>query len=768
MALFSAAPYRPTGLATADQALASVVQLLEWGTALVSDALEDDPDWRQAASADRELLNAAAGVLRDVAAMLDGRDASPDLGRLERSRAASTAHQRMLSDGPGSSDAGARRAVHAQTIALAARTAAADAMIAARRADPETVAAERRRWYGGQRDSSPARRRFPALTGAIGLAAPHASLRSVWFRSSARGAAALAVAVAVADLSSVQHGFWVVLGTLSVLRTNAVATGSTVGRALLGTAAGFVVGAALLLAIGTSTTALWVTLPIAVLVASYTPGTAPFAVGQAAFTVTVLVLFNLLAPAGWKVGLWSLVMATTRLRLTAHSLASLPGSGVHADPAGHRGGHGDAGPVHDTLRRLTADLARFYERVAVQVGPPSHEAPAPPAAPLLMAPTGSTTWRAPARRRTAGPARCGYVTICIISAPTRRRSPHLPRGWPSNDASRGGARHQPGRVPMCAPPSPITGPDRPPGARPARVCHRRHRLIGGGGRPLMAPGSAGGGPGGRRPVQAMRVLSWNLWWRYGPWELRREAIAATLAEAGPDLCGLQEVWGAPGENLAADLAERLGMHWCWAVAAEGRGGGGDELSLGNAILSRWPITARAQADLPTGELMEERRVAVHARIDAPRGALPMFTTHLTYGLGRSQVRMAQVRALAQFVAEHAAGCAYPPVVTGDLNAEPGSDELRLLGGVLTAPAVTGLVLVDAWRYADPGDPGLTWDHRNGYLANSIVPDSRIDYVLAGPPRQGRGRVRSAGLAGTAPVDNVWPSDHFAVVAELQQ
>jgi hypothetical protein len=44
----------------------------------------------------------------------------------------------------------------------------------------------------------------------------------------------------------VQHGFWVVLGTLSVLRSNAVATGSTVLRALLGTAAGFVVGAALL------------------------------------------------------------------------------------------------------------------------------------------------------------------------------------------------------------------------------------------------------------------------------------------------------------------------------------------------------------------------------------------------------------------------------------------------------------------------------------------------------------------------------------------
>jgi endonuclease/exonuclease/phosphatase family metal-dependent hydrolase len=146
----------------------------------------------------------------------------------------------------------------------------------------------------------------------------------------------------------------------------------------------------------------------------------------------------------------------------------------------------------------------------------------------------------------------------------------------------------------------------------------------------------------------------------------------------------------------------------------------------------------------------------------------MFTTHLTYAPGLSHVRTAQARALARFIAGHAADCAYPPVVTGDLNAEPGSDELRLLGGLLTSPAVPDLVLIDAWRYADPGDPGFTWDHRNGYQADSPIPDSRIDYILVGLPRHGRGKVRSVQLAGAGPVDGVWPSDHFAVVADLQQ
>jgi endonuclease/exonuclease/phosphatase family metal-dependent hydrolase len=108
------------------------------------------------------------------------------------------------------------------------------------------------------------------------------------------------------------------------------------------------------------------------------------------------------------------------------------------------------------------------------------------------------------------------------------------------------------------------------------------------------------------------------------------------------------------------------------------------------------------------------------------------------------------------------------VVTGDFNAEPCSDELRLLGGLLADPAVPGLVLLDSWRYADPGDPGFSWDLRNPYQDDSLIPSSRIDYILVGLPWEGRGRVESVRLAGTGPVDGVWPSDHFAVVADLHE
>jgi uncharacterized membrane protein YccC len=462
MTAFASTPYRPVGLATADQGMASVVQLLEWCAALLADATEGHPNLDQAAQPDRELFVLTAVVLRQTGDLLAGpASAAPDITAMERQREAATAYHQLAADMEGDAQVGgdseivARHAFHAQAIALVVRNIAADALVATRRADPETIAARRLGWYGAQPEGTMAERRAASITGAMGVLTRHASFRSVWFLNSLRGSLALAAAVLVADISGVQHGFWVVLGTLSVLRTNAASTESTALRALGGTLLGFVLGALLLLGIGTSTPALWAALPIAVAVAAYAPGALPFTVGQAAFTVVVLVLFNLLAPAGWKVGLlriedvaigclvslvvgvlfwprgaasvvgddladafrrgaayltesvdwalgtrdeppdagaaaatagirldealraflaeqgakrvskedlWMLVMASMRLRLTAYSLAGLKAPG-------HRKHHGMA-YARFTLTQATADLATFYERVAVLVGRP--------------------------------------------------------------------------------------------------------------------------------------------------------------------------------------------------------------------------------------------------------------------------------------------------------------------------------------------------------------------------------------------------------------
>ena len=133
--------------------------------------------------------------------------------------------------------------------------------------------------------------------------ATHLSFRSVWFRNAVRGAAGLALAVTVVEVTAVEHGFWVVLGTLSVLRSNALGTGATALRAVAGTAVGFVVGAAIMIGVGGHAVALWALLPVAVLVSGVAPSMISFAAGQAAFTLVVIILFNIIQPVGWRVGL---------------------------------------------------------------------------------------------------------------------------------------------------------------------------------------------------------------------------------------------------------------------------------------------------------------------------------------------------------------------------------------------------------------------------------------------------------------------------------
>jgi endonuclease/exonuclease/phosphatase family metal-dependent hydrolase len=277
-------------------------------------------------------------------------------------------------------------------------------------------------------------------------------------------------------------------------------------------------------------------------------------------------------------------------------------------------------------------------------------------------------------------------------------------------------------------------------------------------------------------VTSCRVVTWNLWWRFGDWQRRFEVIAAELASVAPDVVGLQEVWargsGADSVNAAGLLARRLGMHWAWVPSPSPerwqRKIGDSTLAFGNAVLSRWPVAGVAHADLPApaSGAPDGRRV-LHAALDTPAGRLPFFTTQLSAFPGRSGLRCAQVRRVASFVASHSPESGLPPVVTGDLNAVPESDEVRLLEGLLTEPAVPDLLLVDAWRYADPADRGITWSRANPHAAKTGEPDARIDYVLVGTPQgAGSALITGARVAGDRPRDGVWPSDHAAVVVDL--
>ena len=121
-----------------------------------------------------------------------------------------------------------------------------------------------------------------------------------------------------------------------------------------------------------------------------------------------------------------------------------------------------------------------------------------------------------------------------------------------------------------------------------------------------------------------------------------------------------------------------------------------------------------------------------------------------------------------FVRERTAeGAPIGPVVAGDLNAEPDSSAVRYLTGLGSLDGES-VYLQDSWRLAGDGGPGTTWSNDNPHAALDQEPDRRLDYVLSGfHGISGRGRPVECRVVGDAPVDGVWPSDHYGVLAVLQ-
>jgi hypothetical protein len=310
--LFLGTPYRPTGLSTKTRAVIRLVDELRWLSEVV---LRSGATVRpaQPSHAVCQVKVAAADVLECAAASLEPASGSQAAVELEaaRERLRSTLHQLedhttslpLGSKNPPAGDghvaaAGIISALdpsfRAQELAYVTDQVASNADFAA--------AASRRSWLQRLLGRQPAGFSGP-LSSAKERALAHMEPSSSWLHNSLRGASALMLAVLVADLTSVQHGFWVVFGTLAVLRSNALSTGQNVLRGLLGTTAGLIVGGALVSLIGTNTTLLWLLLPVAVLFGGLAPTAISFAAGQAAFTVTLLILYNLLVPVGWTLGL---------------------------------------------------------------------------------------------------------------------------------------------------------------------------------------------------------------------------------------------------------------------------------------------------------------------------------------------------------------------------------------------------------------------------------------------------------------------------------
>ncbi|RAG87388.1 FUSC family protein [Streptacidiphilus pinicola] len=305
---FDATPYRPTGLSTSSRLLVRLVDELTWLSAILADrpAYADrrppscDPAARDVRLAAAEVLDGAADLLTDLRGDVGGlRDGMKGL-RVAMSAMEDSSTVRLPVERPlGEGAAEVYGFISTLDFSFRAHELGFAVLQIAGNVDLAATAWQRG-WHERLLGHEPGTLTAP-LASARERAAAHLGSGSVWLHNSLRGGVGLGLAVLLANLTSVQHSFWVLLGTISVLRSNALNTGQNAMRAVLGTVVGSILGAGLLQLIGHHGNVLWLLLPVAVLFAGIAPAAISFTAGQAAFTVTLVVLFNVGQNPDWHI-----------------------------------------------------------------------------------------------------------------------------------------------------------------------------------------------------------------------------------------------------------------------------------------------------------------------------------------------------------------------------------------------------------------------------------------------------------------------------------
>jgi uncharacterized membrane protein YccC len=327
---FVVAQRRPSGATRRDRALAELATELDRALTFAASAAEAHTSSPAAAEEESGILRASVvRALQASAALLEGGNDVHDIEQLMAARDAHRAAldrwatQRLLDGATAESVLDALIAAHPMRLMSMMALAIgqnSEVIAGVNPSEPAPGVSSRNVWTVFREEFNPS---------------------SIWLRNSLRTALGVALAVFVARFLALPFAFWVVLGTLSALRSNVSATGRTAIQALIGTAVGVLIAVPFVGVTAGQRWVLWIALPILVFLAAYTPAAVHFVVGQIAFSVLVVVLFNILAPTDWQIGL-------VRVEDAALGVAVSAAVGLLLWPRGARG-------------QLRAALGRLYE-----------------------------------------------------------------------------------------------------------------------------------------------------------------------------------------------------------------------------------------------------------------------------------------------------------------------------------------------------------------------------------------------------------------------
>jgi endonuclease/exonuclease/phosphatase family metal-dependent hydrolase len=258
----------------------------------------------------------------------------------------------------------------------------------------------------------------------------------------------------------------------------------------------------------------------------------------------------------------------------------------------------------------------------------------------------------------------------------------------------------------------------------------------------------------------LRLLTFNLLaLASAAGQERQEVVRRLLPDLRLDVVALQEVTRSPDFDQAADL---LGPEFAIIDLP-----GWTPEHVGECLASRWPVGESFTLERPPAAA-----VAAEVLVPPPLGPLLVVHHKAAYQLPLEHVRETQALATARFVEELVADRPDLPVVLlGDFNAGPDAASLRFLTGRQSL-AGTSVRYEDAWEAVHPDEAGHTFTPRNPLVRAGEMPlerGRRIDHIVVrSGPHGPLLDVADCRLAFDQPVDGVWASDHFGVLAELRR
>jgi endonuclease/exonuclease/phosphatase family metal-dependent hydrolase len=254
-------------------------------------------------------------------------------------------------------------------------------------------------------------------------------------------------------------------------------------------------------------------------------------------------------------------------------------------------------------------------------------------------------------------------------------------------------------------------------------------------------------------MKQLKVLTLNTWNQEGPYEDREPLIKSWIRKLDPDLIGFQEI----GSEQTSQLLDELDYHYQWAGHADS----------GISVGARWKIDNCVQSDLPGAGNESIGGILIGCHVHTPFGIVPFANTTTYFPmLNEGWKREIQMPSLYDATRIFRIRNGFPVILVGDFNAEPDSAEIRYLKGLQSIEGHSAY-FCDAWERAGDGTSGATWTTGNPYSKIWGLPDRRIDYVFIGSPGvQGPGAVLTCRVVCDEAVNDIWPSDHFGVYAEL--